>query len=123
MIPALFRVIWAMLFAGMVTSHSFLRAVAVWATKSAFAHSIVSPTRAETSAGINVSLSTPTRIVSAAPPDVQAKMPSPTRPEIMLTLRHMTTLLQRLSKVLGMLFVTLENLQPGRQQFLQFGIT
>jgi hypothetical protein len=54
------------LFGAIMTSHSLLRAVAVCARKSVFTQSIVSPTRVEISAGVKVSLSTLTRVVSAA---------------------------------------------------------
>src|ERR1700730_7643091 len=105
-----------------MTSHAPLRAVAVCATKSAFTHTIVSPTCAETCAGANASFSALISITSArAEPAARASSNAP-RVGPASARRTDTILLEVRSDLLGVLLMALENLQPGRQQVLELGV-
>src|SRR5262249_8262265 len=92
-------------------------AVALWATKSLFTHSIVSPTWTLISAGVKMSLFTSTRTVSASAVAAPAIMltRSSSRPRIV-------NLLDLHDQVLGMLLMTLEQLEANAEQILEFGI-
>src|SRR5690348_10551244 len=94
------------------------RAVTVWATKSSFVHSIVSPTCAEIFGSPKLMSWIERCWVSAA---AGAARIAPTAASAV----HRdvdsgdTVLFQRSGHCFGMLFVTLENLQAGLQQALQ----
>src|SRR5690606_16252662 len=110
----------AVVLGGIITSHPSFT-VAVWAIASLFTHSTVSPAFTVISAGEKTSLSMVTVIVSARPGTALVSNVAPATRKTVASLIIPSSLEFR-GDMLRMLLVTLEQLQAGFEQALQFGV-
>src|SRR6187399_1454293 len=118
--PAFFSTEVTVFFGGCVTSKSPFFAVAVWANTSLLTHSMVSPTLADTSAGVNTRFSITIWMVAACAGTATAPSANASnncRPDNMGL-----SLLQARRNLFGVLLVALEDFQSCLQQALQLGV-